>query len=199
MVALDFGHQYWGDVGQHRQFYRSVMALRSRSEGGSVARAVAGMDGRWDERGNLLLGNSVLGPGVDVRDSVLIDARVGAGVVRDSVLVGTRVGFLQATSAFDLHSTVSSLRLAERSGAYKVVRAAAVEAGPGERVTSVFLEEGPMLLRVHEDTDLRKRDETYDVPILRNPMSFREAHARATALDPLEMEQRRTLARRSVS
>lgn len=199
MVALDFGRQYWSDVGQHRQLYRSVMALREHSEVGSVSRAVAGIDGRWDDRGNLIVGGSVLGPQVDVRDSVLVDVRIGAGVIRDSVLVGTRAGFLHAMGAFDLHSTVSSLKLPERAGAYKVIRAAGVEAQPGERLTTVFLDSGPPLLfRVHEDTDLRRRDQTYDVPILGNPMSFREAHQRAVGVDPNEMEGRRSRARRSV-
>ena len=35
-----------------------------------------------------------------------------------------------------------------------------------------------MLFRsqVHEDTDLRDRENCYDQPILGNPLSFREAH-----------------------
>jgi multidrug efflux pump subunit AcrA (membrane-fusion protein) len=199
LVALDFGDQYWGDIGQHRQIHDLYLALRDRGPAGEVARAVAGLDGEFDADGNLLVGETRLGPGVRVRDSVLVDARIDAGEIHGSVLLGTRCGTLLARDAFDLHSTAMALELAPRAGSYKVVTDVAVSVGPGERVATVLLPDGEHLLRVHEDTDLRDRARTYDQPILENPVSFAAAHAAVTAADPAELELRRTRRRQEVA
>jgi len=199
MLAMDFGHQYWGDIGQHRQMHDLYMALRDRGPAGEIARELAGLSGEFDADGNLLAGDTRLGPGVRVRDSVLVDARIDAGEVTGSVLVGTRCGTLLAREAFDLYSTAVALSLAPRAGSYKVVSDVAVAAEPGERVTTVFLPGGEELLRVHEDTDLRDRQATYEAPILGNPVSFAEAHALVTAADPADLAARRARRRAEVA
>ncbi len=199
MVAMDFGDQYWGDIGQHRQMHDLYLALRGHGPAGRIARALAGLEGEFDRHGNLLCGDTVLGPGVTVRDSVLVDARIDAGEIAGSVLLGTRCGTLVAREAFDLESTAVALDLAPRSGSYKVVGEAAVTAGPGERVTTVFLPDGEELLRVHEDTDLRDRAANYDQPILGNRIAFGAAHAAVTAADPADLERRRERRRQEVA
>ena len=199
MVAMDFGDQYWGDIGQHRQMHDLYLALRDRGPDGRIARALAGLTGEFDAHGNLLCGDTVLGPEVTVRDSVLVDARVDRGEVTGSVLLGTRCGTLVAREAFDLESTAATLDLAPRAGAYKVIGEDPVSAGPGERVTTVFLPGGEALLRVHEDTDLRDRAANYDRPILGNAVSFAAAHAAVTAADPADLELRRARRRAEVS
>lgn len=196
--AMDFGDQYWGDIGQHRQMFALYASLAAPSAEGRIVRALAGVPEAADEAGNRIVGEVRLGPGVEVRNSVLIDVVIEDGRVEDSVLIGTRAGRVAATGAFDLLSTAASLDLAARAGTYKVVSAEPVIAGPGERLTTVFLPEGEVLLRVHEDTPLRDRASTYDVPILGNPMSFAEAHERASASDPDETEARREAARADV-
>jgi hypothetical protein len=180
--ALDFGDQYWGDIGQHRQMRALYGALRSDGPDGEVARALAGV-GEADAEGNRIDASTVLGPEVDVRGSVLLGARVDAGTVIDSVLLGTHVEELSAEGAFDVGSRVGRLRLAPESGAYRLLERDA-EVGPGERATTVILEDEALLLRVEEDTDLRDRTRTYDVPILGNPRSFRDVHGAAVASDP---------------
>ena len=61
----------------------------------------------------------------------------------------------------------------------------------GERVTTLFLPDGEILARVHEDTDLRDRSSTYDVPIHGNPISFNEAHAAMGRVRPEDLARRR--------
>jgi mannose-6-phosphate isomerase class I len=188
--ALDLGRPYWGDAGQHRSLFDLFAALRQAGEAGVVARALAGL-GEPDAEGNVRAGDTRLGPGVRVRGSVLIDAHVQDGCVEDSVLVGTRCGTLDARGALDVESVAADLRLEPRAGSYRLLAAEPVALGPGERVTTVVFPEGAVDLRVHEDTDLRDRAASYDVPILGNPLSFREAHARAAAADPAALEDRR--------
>jgi hypothetical protein len=199
IVAMDFGEVFWGDVGQHHQLHAFYSALRDSGPDGRIARALAGVaDLEPDERGNLLIGATELGAQVDVRDSVLVDARIDAGHVHESVLVGTRCGSLHAESAFDVESTALEMRLAKRAGTYKVISHDPVVAEPGERLATVFLPDAELLMRVHEDTDLRDRAANYDAPILGNAISFREAHERVVAADPRSVEMRRTARRRDV-
>ncbi len=191
IVAMDFNDQYWGDIGQHRKMFEFYMALASHGEDGQIARALAGVTSRRDSRGNIIAGDTVLGEGVEARNSVLIDARIGAGQIIDSVLIGTRCASLHARQAFDIRSTALTMCLAPRGGTYGVIAGQHVEAGPGERLASVFLPDRELLLRVHEETDLQDRRANYDVPILGNPVSFRELHAVVAAADPPLVEARR--------
>lgn len=188
MVALDVQEPFWGDVGEHRRMRAFVMALNGVGPRAEVARSLAGIEHPRDARGNIVV-DSTIAPGTDVRDSVLIGVHVASGgSVVDSVLVGTHADTVHANGSFDLFSTVTHLHSGPDAGSYKVVSADAVEVGPGERLTTVFLETGPVHLRAHEDLDLRE-DAHYDEPILGNPVSLREAHAAACAL-PFERMQR---------
>jgi hypothetical protein len=198
MVAVDFGAQYWGDIGHHRMIYDYYMSLNATGATGEVARAAAGLAETRDADGNLIAGTSRLG-GVRVRNSVVIDCDLrGPGDVTDSVLIGTRAGKIHACRAFDVKSAVGDLNLSPRSGTYRVVTAGSIRLAEGERVTTAFLSEDGMLLRVFEDTDLRDRAANYDVPILGNPISFSEAHAAALQADPEEVARRRARAERRV-
>ena len=198
LVALDFGDQYWGDIGQHRQMYAWYMALRAPGPSGEVARALAGLSPTPDSQGNWIAGSTRLGPGVEVHRSVLIDVQVSAGRIEDCVLIGTRADEVHAVRAFDVESSVRRLHLGPRAGSYKVVAPEMVRLGPGERAASVFLDSGPLLARVHEDSDLRDRASTYDVPILGNPLPFAELHRRVLQGDPAAVEERRSAHRRWV-
>jgi len=178
MRAMDCGQPFWGDIGQHPQIYKFYTALRATSAEGEISREIAQIaDVEPDSNGNRIV-DSELGPDVEVRGSVLIGVTVsGRGTITDSVLIGTRAQDIVADQAFDVGSTVRELRLAARSGTYKVVTSDPVDAGPGERCTTLFMPgRGVQLLHVHEDTDLRDRENCYDEPILDNPVSFREAH-----------------------
>lgn len=193
IVAMDFEDQFWGDIGQHTAMHTLLTSLTAQNEAGEIARALAGVPEKVDARGNRWVGACQIGPDVDVQNSVLIDAQVRRGRIRDSVLLGTRCDEFHGEHCFDVMSLARSLRLLAGSGAYRVVSPSA-EAAPGERITSVFFEDGGTLLRAHQDTPLRDRPSTYDIPIADNPLSFREVHARVTASDPKKIETQRAWA-----
>ena len=91
------------------------------------------------------------------------------------------------------------LSLAPRAGSYKIISAGKVKLGRGERATTLFLPDGEEhLLRVHEDTDLRDRKSSYDIPILENPISFREAHRAMGQISPKDLAARRDRRAREV-
>ena len=53
-------------------------------------------------------------------------------------------------------------------------------------------------MRVHEEMDLRDRATNYEVPVLDNPISFAEAHARMSKVSLSELSERRETAAREV-
>ena len=57
MVAVDFGGQYWGDIGHHRMIYDYYMSLNATGATGEVARAAAGLTETRDSYGNLIAGS----------------------------------------------------------------------------------------------------------------------------------------------
>ena len=196
--ALDFGDQYWGDIGQHPKIFEFFAALRDRGPTGFVARALGGLEGTWDAQGNLRIGEVRLGPKVEVRDSVLIDVRIDEGLVERSVLVGTQAVAVKARGAVDVESVAPRLDLAERAGTYRVLSEQPVTVRAGERLTTVTTPDAALHLRVDEGANLRDRAASYDVPVGDNPVSFAEARARVLAADPealarLRAERRATL------
>ena len=199
MVAMDFGDQYWGDIGQHSEIYDFYMALNRPGPDGDIARAIAGLAAQRDERGNLIV-NSVVAAGVEVSNSVLINATLsGQGVVERSILIGTRATNVEIRDGFDVMSTVVDLRVGKRAGTYKVVSEEPVRAAAGERLTTLFLPSmGPRMFRVREDTDLRNKSANYAPAILGNPLSFQQAHAEMGALDAEVLEGRRRAAEAAV-
>jgi len=190
MVAMDFGDQYWGDIGQHTKIHDFYLALNETGPAGDVARAMAGLDSRRDERGNLIV-NSVVSPDVQVSNSVLINATLtGRGAVERSVLIGTRAGNVRIRQGFDVMSTVVDLSIEPRGGTYKAVARTPVHAAPAERLTTLFLPSlGPQIFRVKEDTDLKDKAANYDRPIGGNPLSFRQAHVEMGTVDAEVLEK----------
>ncbi len=199
MVAMDFGGQYWGDIGQHPKIHDFYMALNEDGPVGEVARAMAGLPAQRDAQGNFVL-NSQVAPGVKVSRSVLIHATLtGQGAVEGSVLIGTRAGNIQAREGFDVLSTVADLRLEPGGGTYKVVAGRPVHAHPRERLTTLFLPSlGLQIFRVLEDTDLTNKAANYAVPILGNPLSFHHAHLEMGRQETEVLELRRLEAETAV-
>ncbi|MGF1508721.1 MAG: hypothetical protein ACFB9M_04370 [Myxococcota bacterium] len=192
--ALDLQDPYWGDIGQHHRLRSFFMDLLSPSFPGHVARKLAGLPVNTDEHRNRFT-RTVVSHRISVRGSVLIDCELtGEGRIENAVLIGTKAHDVDVLDAFDVESTVRHLCLAPGAGSYRVV-AEQLQAGPDERVTSLFLSKHPELFRVLEQTDLKNKADHYDVPILGNPLSFREAHRRMLELDPEELRRRRADAR----
>lgn len=198
IVAMDFGDQYWGDVGQHRSMYAFYMALVQDGPSGEVARSLAGLSETRDANGNILVGNTYLGEAVVAKNSIFIDAHIDEGNIEQSVLIGTRAGHLQARKAFDVQSTVKEMVLSPRSGTYKVVSRDPVHIELGGRATTIFLPDGEALYQITEDTPLKGSASAYSEPILENPMSFRDTHKIVSKADPETTEQQRTNKREEI-
>jgi len=198
LVAMDFGEQYWGDVGQHPQMREVFMALRERSPVGTIARALAGLPDAFDAQGNLISEDSELGA-IQARDSVLLGVQLTEGRVEGSVLVGSRCRHIECEDGFDVRSVGDELRIEAGGGAYRVVSESPVHVPPEERATTLFLPEGLTLMRVQEGTDLRDRQRNYEQPIAGNPMSFAEARSRVLKEDPETWAARRARAEAEVS
>ena len=196
VVAMDFVDQYWGDVGQHKDIRRFYMALNQADADGHIARALAGLKGPRDARGNLISEDSVVAPGIDVERSVLIGCELsGSGTIRDSVLIGTRARDISADGAFDVLSALPKLELARGAGTYKIVSSAPLSVSENERMTTLFLPGGrEASMRVHEDLDLRDRQNHYETAVLDNPVSFSEAHELMMSMPVEELEARRARA-----
>lgn len=178
MVALDFQDQYWGDIGQHPQIYDFYMALNEPGPKGEILRALADIPAQRDENGNIIVGDSYISPNIIAKNSVLINVTLtGQGRIENSVLISTQAGNINMEHGFDVLSTAISLQVSSRGGTYKVVSDVPVAAAEGERVTTLCMPtHGTHLMRVRENTNLRDTAATYDVPILGNPVSFKDAH-----------------------
>jgi hypothetical protein len=192
MVALDFEDQYWGDVGELPRIRSFLGAINETGDEGEIARALAGLEARRDERGNIIAGATRLAADVDVRDSVLIDVEIGQrGQIRRSVLLGTRAREIVAEGAIDVSSTVERIQLAPGSVTYRVISFEPVQSIRDEHLTTVFLESDVVLLRGGPAHEISMSGSAYDRRIPGNPLSFREAQAVVSALDPDEVEERR--------
>ncbi|MEZ4239932.1 MAG: hypothetical protein R3F59_28035 [Myxococcota bacterium] len=177
-VALDLGDPWWADLGDQRGIRAALMQLRAPGPDGTVARALARIPEAADAHGNRFAGDCRIAPGVRVRGSVLVDAHLQAGEVVDSVLVGTRAGHVDAHGAFDVDSAACRLSLGRGAGAYKLLADVAA-VGPGERLTTLVTADGLLPLRGAEGLDLRDRAASWDVPVLGNRVSLREAQGLA--------------------
>jgi hypothetical protein len=171
------------------------MALAAAGAEGRIARALAGVPEVCDEKGNRLVGDCQLSPSVRVRNSVLIDAVIDGGDIEGSVLIGTRARSVTMKAAFDVLGTMVDLNLAQRAGTYRVLSRESVVAASGERLTTLFFHDGPLLFRVHEDVDLRDRKANYETPICGNPLSFAMAHQLMSEAGPDQVQTRRQAAR----
>ena len=210
MVAMDFGEPYWGDIGQHPKIEEFYQSLKSPGSDGQIARKIGGLPDARDANGNIIV-NSTISPRVTVRNSVLINAQLfGSGVVQDSVLIGTRTGDIEARQATDVLSTAVSLRLRSGSVTYKVVSDQPIEAGEGERVTTLFLPEplpdgrSQIHMRFNVGTDPEHpadpaTAQNYREPILGNPISSADAHQRMSRQPLVALEKARGAAERAVA
>lgn len=190
---LDMGPStYWGDIGQHSSMREKFMALNAASGAGVVARRIAGIPSIRDAKGNIIV-NSVLGPGVDVRDSVVVNSSVsGNGMVSESVILDSEFSDLMSTGAFSVRSVRSGKTfLAAGSGLFESLGSSDVALREGERYVSILTDKKKYDLKVTEDADLRDKTGTLDVPVLGNEISFSEAYRLMEGAGIEELERRR--------
>jgi hypothetical protein len=97
--------------------------------------------------------------------------------------IGTRAYAMRSRGAFDMGSIPRDPALDTVPAVTKLLsarRTASIDTFSARWKRDVHF-------RVHEDTDLRNRAETYDVPILGNLLSFRVAHEAMSAMDHVQL------------
>ena len=192
LKVFDLGENvYWADIGQHKAMRTKFMALNDDGPEGVIAKQIEGIGAvKRDANGNILI-NSTIAPGVNVRNAVIINSEligegdVVGGVVKDSTLHNPAIDH-----AFCVSSTRANVTLKPQSGIYKSIGAEPLTLEEGMRHGTLLTSEGPVGMKVHEDTNLRDKDSTYNVPILDNTMSFAAAYDEMLGVSVDELERR---------
>jgi len=191
---LDLGNDvYWADIGQHRAMREKFMALNDEGPRGVIARSIAGVKDGRDADGNIVI-NAEIASSVSVKDSVVINTRLtGKGTVTGSVIVDSELADVDIKGAFAVRSERRGRTvMAASSGIYGSLGADDLVLGKGMRHVSVLTAGSKTDMTVSEDTDLRDKDNNYNVPIYGNTMSFEEAYNVMCGVSMEELEKRRT-------
>lgn len=205
LKTLDLGADvFWADIGQHSAMREKYLALNDRGPKGIIARKLEGITGERDDRGNIIV-NSTIAPGANVRNSVIINSDIGASadidgaVVKDSVL--NNITMQEGSFAVSSHRTGRTV-LRRESGIFESYGSSLDQLTLVEHVRqgTLLTRQGPVDLKVHEKTNLRDKDETYNIPLvdemhgINNPISFDEAYNEMFGVSMQELESRRTKA-----
>ncbi|MEA3488796.1 MAG: hypothetical protein U9R44_00435, partial [Candidatus Omnitrophota bacterium] len=191
--TLDLGASvYWADIGQHSAMREKFLALNDGGAHGIIARKIAHVPGERDEKGNIIV-NSRISDEVEIKDSVLVNTIVnGKGRISDSVIMDSEFNDVDANGAFAVRSVrLGKTVLKEKSGTYGSLGADDLVLEEGMRHVSVFTGRGKVDMRVAENTNLRDKENTYNVPIFGNDMSFDEAYNEMFGVSMEELEERR--------
>lgn len=179
LKVLNLGEDiYWADIGQHQAMYDKYFSLLNDDALGEISRKLENLPGKRDENGNIII-SSEIETGIEVRDSVLINSRLkGKGSVSNCVVKNSTIENPEMNQAFSISSVCvqGECVLQRRSGLYKYLGKGGLVLKPYERAGTLFTNDVPLSLKVHEKTDLRDRDNHYNKPILGNSISFSEAY-----------------------
>ncbi len=189
-VMLDFGSTFWVDMGSQLALREHLQALHQDTPAGRTARALYRL-GEPDERGNVVL-DSMIAASASVRSSTVVGAgiRDAGSVLENATVIGGEYGTLQMPrGGAALFSVAKRLRVDEGSGiAFRAI-GDEVEVGPGGRHTTLALQDGLLDLAGSEKLKTYA-GESYDEPVLENPISFAEAERRVAAEEPDELDRR---------
>lgn len=173
---LDFGEAFWVDLGLHISLRRSLELLTETSEAGQSMRAALGVPNERDSRGNTIV-RSTIAPGVDLRDSVVVDSVIddGESVVARGVIVGGRHRRLSMPNGgAALFCAANRLRFTgPHAVAYRAV-AGEITLPEGGRLTTLYLDGRPEQMTTNESL-VDYSGDNYTKPVLGNRVSFEEA------------------------
>lgn len=191
--VVDLGKDtYWSDIGQHSAMRNKYLSLNAKDEKGALARMIANVPDERDAAGNIIV-DSKISADVNVKDSVLVNVAVkGKGNISGCVMIDSEFGDIDARGAFVVRSKrTGKTVLEENSGMYNSIGSDDINVDRGMRHVSVLTSAGRTDLVVKEDTDLRDKDNTYNVPVFGNSISFEDAYEEMFGLDIEELEKRR--------
>ena len=193
LKIFDLGENtYWVDIGQHRAMRRKFLWLKDKGTKGVIARKIACIPEARASGGNIIV-NSEVAPGIKVENSVIVNSRVtGAGRVTESVIIDSEISAPDMEEAFAVRSVRRGKTvLKQNSGLYESLGMEDLVLEKGTRHVSVLLSDGKIDMMVSEDTDLRDKEKTYNVPIFGNGISFKDAYDRMFGTSKEEIEKRR--------
>jgi hypothetical protein len=194
--VLDLGGDiFWGDIGQHYAMRKKYMSLNEDSRNGVIARKLENITDKRDPQGNIII-NSQIDKGIHVHHSVIMNSIItGKGKIEKSVVKDSRLHNPVLHSAFSVLSIRPSgtTHLHQESGLYRSIGTGDLELKKGMRHGILVTKTGNFDLMVSENTDLRDRDQTYNVPVYNNELSFAEAYDEMFGVSEEELEKRREL------
>ena len=189
--VLDFGACFWVDMGLHTTLRTALDRLTHRSAAGQVAREIFGIQQEPDANGNIVI-NSEIAPGVELRDSVVVDTTIadGSSVMYRGVLVGGKHGRVQMPDGgAALFCALDDLQFDGPSSIALRSVGGAVRLPEGGRHTTLHLPDGPVAMLGSES--IRNYDgPEYTEPTLGNPISFGRASELMDAVGPEECDRR---------
>jgi hypothetical protein len=183
--VLDFGEVFWTDFGQHLALRQNLSALLAEDERGRLTRALFNLPEMRDERGNRLV-NATIPLGVDIRDSLIVDAEIRSSdtLIHGGVVLGGSYGRLSLPQGgIAMFCTVGNLAFdGPHAIAFQSILPA-LRLPEGGRHATVITSGGPLQLYTSEAINDYKGD-NYMQPLDGNPVSFDEAANLVEAADP---------------
>jgi hypothetical protein len=173
--VVDLGSTLWVDFGNHAALCEHWNALRAPDGHGTVLRALYGLPGMRDARGNLVAGGRIE-ERADVRDSVIVDAVIpGGSVMRGGIVIGGSYGRIaMPDGGAAIESRLEHLECGGPGAVSFRSIGGRLELGNGDKHTTLALPDRRIDLRGSESI----RDysgASYTDPVLGNPISFEAA------------------------
>ncbi len=189
--VLDFGQPYWMDWGLHLSLRKSLLAMTTGSEQGSITRALFRLPDERDRNGNIVLRSS-FPQGADIRNSLLVDTVITdpATVIHDGVVVAGRHRKLQIPDGgCVLFCAADEMKLnGPNAIAFKYTGKLA-NLDESDRLTCLYFSDGRLEMHTNESL-VDYEGENYSNPVMGNELSFEEATRRMTLEDTRLVDKR---------
>jgi len=193
LKIFDLGKDvFWSDIGQHSAMRKKFLALNAFGEKGTIARKIANIPETRDKDGNIIV-NSKISRKIIIKNSVVVNSEItGAGSIEESIILDSELKDVEINKAFAIRSIrVGMTVLKEHSGIYESLGAGDLVLEKGMRHVSVLTGSGRVDMEVSEDTNLRDKENTYNVPIFDNAISFMDAYDEMFGVSMEELKKRR--------
>ncbi|MGR3319592.1 MAG: hypothetical protein ACUZ8O_14080 [Candidatus Anammoxibacter sp.] len=193
LKTLDFGKDtYWADIGQHSSMREKYLSLNDCGEKGIIARKIANIEKEKDQNGNIII-NSELPSDIYITNSVIVNSKItGKGKINNSTIIDSEFADIDMDTAFAIRSIrQGSSVLSKYSGLFESLGVDNLVLGEKMRHVSLLTSFGKMDMEVSEDSDLRDKENIYNLPILNNKISFAEAFNEMLGTSIEKLEERR--------
>ncbi|MEM7146906.1 MAG: hypothetical protein AAF591_17380 [Verrucomicrobiota bacterium] len=174
--VFDFGDVYWADYGLQSRMREHLSDLIVDSPRGAATRALYGLDADRDQNGNLIL-DSDLPEGLTPTNSVIIGAKITNpdSTLNNAIVVGGEYGTLSIPNGgIAVHSHVDNLSLEDHTAMSFGSQADDLHVPAAGRHTTVQLPGTDPEHFIATESIFDENPDFYDVPILTNPLSFRD-------------------------